>query len=374
MTIGWLPLGAWTPCPLPALASPPCMDKSSLRARGFPGRRHCLSIGRRPGGLRQTWRLEITQVYRYGSLVRSLTQRHWQHGGASGASLVQVAGRTSLLTSAALPTDSGLASSVPAPLLPCKLALPSSPGLCLPPPLSQRVQNSSRGGSGPLLSCSPHHLPWPLTLNLAQARLQSCSPHLASFLSPQHFRSKALALASGWLATQVGWREGTGAPPTGLGTQFSLWEAAPTTETLDERAGRPSSPRTRGQRGHHAATRLPHPPLINGEIGRLILGRRREGGPVAANMGPNSLSAATARITEGRLTSPTPRASAGLALMHLPRGDKEPARSPCILVIHFPHRSQDSGWGAGQETMFRTIPHGKPGGGTLCDPRSEPPA
>lgn len=82
----------------------PCTRLAALHGQefppchGFPGRRHCLSIGRRPGGLRQTWRLEITQVYRYGSLVRSLTQHHWQHGGASGASLVQVAGRTSLLT------------------------------------------------------------------------------------------------------------------------------------------------------------------------------------------------------------------------------------------------------------------------------------
>lgn len=35
----------------------------------------------------------------------------------------------------------------------------------------------------------------------------------------------------------------------------------------------------------------------------------------------------------------------GLSLMHLPRGDKEPAHSPCTPLIHFANRFKESGWG-----------------------------
>lgn len=82
------------------------------------------------------------------------------------------------------------------------------------------------------------------------------------------------------------------------------------------RACRSRRPPRAGRQRRNNASRphclIPQRALINGEIGPLILGRRREGCPVT-KMGRSPYRAVTPQITKDRLTSPPRRGFRGAA-------------------------------------------------------------
>lgn len=177
---------------------------------------------------------------------------------------------------------------------------------CLPsPPLTLCQEQAHEGHPvGIPSSLAPHAAAGPGT-----------SPDLFPTLAPSHPRG-----TSGHMPQP----QPTGGRHTSR-TPGGNWAASHGSEAsvlpVDKLTGT-ATPQTGDSKVTTQLPRLSHPPLINGEIGRLIVRRRREGRPVPANMGPDSLSAVPAQITKDRLTSPSPRAFGGagaLILMDLPQ-------------------------------------------------------
>ena len=165
--------------------------------------------------------------------------------------------------------------------------------------------------------CRTCHLPQLLTLHLAPAQLQSCSQTQLPLIP-----GTSLSAVGWWPATQVRPWEGTRPPPMGSETRVLPVGSCPDPRDPGQ-AGRNSGPTGWGTaRPPHCPARLPHPPLINGEIGWLIPGRRRGRCPVPTKMGPGSLSDGhyTNHQRQAYVTrSPSPRAPEGLlVLMDLP--------------------------------------------------------